>query len=94
MAEFVNRAELMGMLTATETQKAIREMDGSEAYGFFLNMVNNSPTADAVEVVRCALCKACVNIDGGSKAFIWCNRHRMAVSPHDFCSYGERENNA
>ena len=52
--------------------------------------VDNAPTVDAVEVVRCAFCKACVNINSESKAVVWCNRHRMAVSPHDFCSYGER----
>lgn len=48
--EYIERPSLIGKLTSSETQSAMREMDGSQAYGFFLSMVNSETAADVVEV--------------------------------------------
>lgn len=50
--EFIERASLMGKLTSSETQKAMREMDGDQAYAFFLSLLNSEPASDVVEQKR------------------------------------------
>lgn len=57
MAEYIERAALMGALTAGAEQLSMREMSGAEAYNEFLALVNNTPAADVAEVVRCRECK-------------------------------------
>lgn len=58
-----------------------------------LEIVNNQPTADVVEVVRC---KECKHLDKGENdSESWCECTRIFgtyfdVSEDDFCSYGER----
>lgn len=100
MAEFVNRAGLMGLLTATETQKAIREMDGIEAYGFFLTVINDAPAADVADVVRC---KDCENWQEHGVFHIcerlsWidlpglCKDILFDTNPDSYCSFGRRIN--
>lgn len=54
--------------------------------------LQDAPTADAVEVVRCKDCKHSWIHPSG---YICCHRsglvdHDMTFSPDDFCSYGER----
>lgn len=49
--EYIERPSLIGKLTSSETQSAMREMDGSQAYSFFLAMVNSETAANVVEVV-------------------------------------------
>lgn len=82
MKEYIERPVLVGKLTSSEVQHAMREMDGNQAYSFFLTLVNNEPAADVVEVKRgrwevyldgkylmCSACKASFwdeNGDGGS----------------------------
>ena len=51
---------------------------------WLFNEVNKAPTIDAVEVVRCGLCRYCDTKDcpmSGTPG---------SVSVSDFCSYGER----
>ncbi len=54
--------------------------------------MNEAPTIDAVEVVRCKVCehrrKATVN----RKGFLICPASGMEITENDFCSYGERKN--
>ena len=58
-------------------------------------LIENAPTVDAVEVVRCKDCKHCIpdeNLIGG---YGDCNRFERdndnsVVYEDDFCSYGER----
>lgn len=47
------------------------------------------PTADVVEVVRCKDCKNLYADDTGK--LHWCDCHRMFVGLDDFCNYGERK---
>lgn len=54
------------------------------AKAWIFNEVNKAPTIDAVEVVRCGLCRYCDTKDcpmSGTPG---------SVSVSDFCSYGER----
>lgn len=52
--------------------------------------IDNAPTVDAVEVVRC---KDCVNmgklVKGYKEGCGCCMVHGWIVSPEDFCSWGE-----
>ena len=57
--------------------------------------LNNSPTTDAVPVVRCNDCKhAWIHPCG----YVYCHRdgrntYEMTFNLDSFCSYGERKNN-
>ncbi|MBR6052010.1 MAG: hypothetical protein IKP68_12530 [Clostridia bacterium] len=57
----------------------------------FREMINDEPTIDAVEVVRCKECKNAFNVEGE-----WICNHlsgmvgiNVVVNSDDFCSYGE-----
>lgn len=50
--------------------------------------IENAPTVDAVEVVRC---KDCKNMN--EELVVWCYWHERATNPYDYCSYGERRDN-
>ena len=55
--------------------------------------LDDSPTIDAVPVVRCRECKLWLN----SKLFPhnhYCIRSERVAYPDDFCSYGERKEGA
>ena len=43
MADYIERAPLMGALTSSEAQAAIRAMTGDEAYAYFLGLDQRSP---------------------------------------------------
>lgn len=49
MGECIDRAALMGELTSSATQLAMRDMTGAEAYTEFLRLVNSAPAADMVD---------------------------------------------
>jgi MinD superfamily P-loop ATPase len=58
-----------------------------------LDSINEVPTVDAVEVVRCGECKHfcepfCIRRDDET------HRERINMLTVDFCSYGERKDNA
>lgn len=60
----------------------------------FLEMVENAPTVDAVEVVRCKDCKYWERLTDGNLCGD-CNGHRNGLqveytTEDDFCSYGEK----
>ena len=57
-----------------------------------IEIIQNAPTVDAVEVVRCKDCKHRADaLDCGNYL---CNRKMIGmVRPNDFCSFGEREDN-
>lgn len=57
-----------------------------------IDRIENAPTADVVEVVRCKDCRYSREQD---KVFgitdYKCSKHNVScLSPYDFCSYGER----
>lgn len=61
--------------------------------------LNEQPTVDAVEVVRCKNCKSCdlhypeKQIDKEATPGWYCKEHKRYRKPDDFCSYGERKDN-
>lgn len=57
--------------------------------------IDNAPTIEAVEVVRC---KDCLSSEAkfkrnGEVYFYRCNYFDIEIEPLDFCSYGERRYN-
>ena len=62
-------------------------------YGDLLDAINNTPTIDAVEVVRCREClncgmKAAIKYDGYRDDVRLCILHGIPVLPDDYCSGG------
>lgn len=62
----------------------------------FRETIDNAPTIDAVEVVRCKDCDSYVELawwfddEGKKKECHCCVAHSIPVQPNDYCSYGER----
>ena len=70
-------------VTVESKQEYIKREDAIE---MVLEPLNNIPSADVVEVVRC---KDCIYNDGG-----WCGAQEYGthhVEDDDYCSYGERK---
>ena len=57
--EYIRRADAMGKITSSETQKALRTMTGEEAYVAVVGILNELPAADVRPVVRCKDCGHC-----------------------------------
>jgi hypothetical protein len=55
-----------------------------------MDWLQNQPTVDAVEVVRCKDCEKSHPELCHYKGCIWCARYDRYMNPDDFCSYGER----
>lgn len=51
--------------------------------GLIIKCLEQEPTVDAVEVVRCKACCSCTKSR-------WCNLLMMDVEDDSFCSYGKR----
>lgn len=52
MAEYIERAGIIGKITASEVQKAVREMDGNQVYSWFLMLLNAEPAAEVTPAVH------------------------------------------
>lgn len=61
-------------------------MAGTDSYGAPLETIDNAPTVDAVEVVRCKDCRWLEN-DGYHTR---CRITGLSVEAEDYCSRGER----
>ena len=62
---------------------------------FAKEVIGDAPTVDAVEVVRCKDCKHYMLWeDSDDKKTCAKSIGLMVSSPDDFCSYGERKDNA
>ena len=97
MARLIDADALMDVIRQHEYRLATKQ--GSIDYGMFTlgiqQAVDEQPTVDAVEVVRCRDCK---HYKPQKKSAHWensanyCNRVvTIKVQPDDFCSYGERK---
>lgn len=53
------------------------------------NLMENAPTVDAVEVVRCENCKFSVDEDG--EGWLWCNSWANGTPRDGYCFEGERK---
>ena len=65
----------------------------------FQRTINNAPTVDAVEVVRCKDCKHCEmcypekQLDKEATQAWLCKKYKRWTKPDDFCSYGGKRTN-
>ena len=61
-----------------------------------MNCVNDAPTIDAVEVVRCREFKHYETADFDGDILCGCTLHSamLDITPDSFCSYGERKEGA
>lgn len=50
--EYIRRADAMGKITSSETQKALRTMTGEEVYVTVVGILNELPAADVAPVVH------------------------------------------
>ena len=61
-----------------------------------IRILDDAPTVDAVEVVRCKNCRDCEmcypekRLDKEATQAWLCKRYKEYRKPDDFCSYGER----
>ena len=51
-------------------------------------VIDEAPTIDAVEVVRCKNCKYRY-MDGDVTHYYWCRLHDRPVDDTDYCAWGE-----
>lgn len=51
--------------------------------------IDDAPTIDAAEVVRCKDCKHYI-VEGITTQYGWCHEYKHSVDEDDFCSDGER----
>ena len=69
-------------------QKAVPHYFDNCCYAVSVKDIDDAPTVDAVEVVRCKDCKHRYTAASG---VIFCTQHlTMSANDDDFCSYGER----
>lgn len=89
----------MRLIDADEFEDALEntEYDISPAYepdGYshklICEVLEETPTVDAVPVVRCRDCEHLVNAAVNANGFLICGVSDMEVAPEDFCSHGER----
>ena len=102
MANLIDRDSLMAQL---EDRQAflVKEWGYRDHYtrGFeeAVDKVEDQPTVDAVEVVRCRDCKHCMmcyplkEIGKEAVQAWYCKDLKSYRKPDDFCSYGERKYN-
>lgn len=89
--ELIDRRKLVSDFWKGVEDCAILSYDDTE------ELMENAPTVDAVEVVRCRDCKRCFkHTTKRNRQKMWiCMRNEVdvCVRPDDFCSYGERKDN-
>ena len=90
MAEYIDRGIAIAKLTALEVTERNATMTSAK------RLLAYMPAADVAPVVRCKDCKhydmgVCLKIysDGNAHPEAWQSR-----KPEDFCSYGERKDDA
>lgn len=62
--------------------------DNADRDEIALSLVDDAPTVDAVEVVRCMECKHWESHCNGKAGS--CQKRKGVARANDFCSYGER----
>lgn len=101
MAEYIKRADVLEHFTEFSKYTNVDteyKRGCNEVFDYYKKIVENVPTADAVEVVRCKDCKYCEERhyeETGEKPYIKlvCKWSDYSHHPNDFCSYGKRREN-
>lgn len=69
---------------------ALREKCDAPHWCVWMSEIDDEPTVDAVEVVRCKDCEYYESDECGNP-YIWMSDGaHLYTQPQDFCSYGER----
>lgn len=82
MARYIDADEL--------SENIIKRVNNPSIRGWLLSLINEAPTADMQEVVRCKDCKYLMFSDFYGECS-WA--HQGIVQPDDYCSHGERKIN-
>lgn len=96
MAEYIDKADLVKRLESRVKDYG-RDCNSnapiiSRTYQAVLHMVENLPTADFVEVVRCKDCKHWGGVVFGYRCRKFSGMNtQIQTSENDFCSFGERK---
>ena len=87
----------MGLIDADAMREDWLE-NGENEYVYdtncILESIDEQPTIDAVPVVRCKDCKNNPGLKTKTKDMLWCRKWQKEVRKTDFCSYGERKEEA
>ena len=87
--------EYLNSIEASGGHKYYRQGMDDTLHHHMPNIIDDQPTVDAVEVVRCKDCRM-LSPDEIRKAYNagnFCMRTGLVVHDEDFCSYGERKYN-
>ena len=60
----------------------------------YIYMIEDMPAADVAQVVRCKDCEHLVNATVNGNGFLICDISDMETAPDDFCSHGDRREEA
>lgn len=78
----------MRLIDADATKRRVADTYFDTLIPCVNHALDDSPTIDAVPVVRCRECNHYEPCEGGKDL---CCLHRIGVVKDDFCSYGERK---
>ena len=62
--------------------------------GDAIDIIEDAPAADVAPVVRCKDCEHLVNATVNGNGFLICDISDMETAPDDFCSHGDRREEA
>ena len=95
MARYINAdrfAKRIELSPAFENAKHSTVLWGDLLQRVVLDLLDNAPTADVEEVVRCGECKhkRWTQEPCHGRSVPYCIKHDRCVANTDFCNYGER----
>lgn len=93
MGEYIKRAD--AIQAVKDCSYSLDEDELIEVNGFSaIDSINNLPTADVVEVIRCKDCEYWTGKNPDSnKGVGYCKCNDEYFNDDDYCSYGERKTN-
>ena len=77
-----------------DTDKLCARLSRNATPYFTVPDIENAPTVDAVVVTRCKDCEHLVNATVNGNGFLICDISDMETAPDDFCSHGDRREEA
>ena len=87
MDEYIKRE------TAVRMVMAAKWGDGSDG-AMAMEIVASAPATDVAPVTRCKDCEHLVNATVNGNGFLICDISDMETAPDDFCSHGDRREEA
>lgn len=84
----INADALIPMMKYATTDNEIGVFPIRIGFDAIKKVIDDAPTIDAVDVVRCKDCKHRY-MDGEVTHYYWCRLHDRPVDDMDYCSWGE-----